>query len=76
MKFRHFQQKKLKNLIPGYKPETSLDSNEPEKVISNFSSHTLSDSKKRLICKGLSFALPLKNIDYADFLVQFDTFVS
>ena len=40
-KCRHAQQKKLKNLIPGYKPETSLDSHDPEKVISNFSSHIL-----------------------------------
>ena len=33
-----------KNLIPGYKPETSLDCHDLENVISNFSSHTLSDS--------------------------------
>ena len=44
---------KLEKLIPGYKPEISLDSHDPEKVISNFSSHTLSDSEKRLLCKGL-----------------------
>ena len=59
--------KKLRNLIPGYKSETSLDSHDPEKVISNFSSHILSDSEKSLLCKGLRFALPPKKIDYADF---------
>ena len=32
---------KLRHLIPGYKPETSLDSHDPVKVISNFSSHAL-----------------------------------
>ena len=72
LKCRHVQQKKLRNLIPGCKPETSLDSHDPEKVISNFSSHILSDSEKSLLCKGLRFALTPKKIDYADFLLQFE----
>ena len=71
LKCRHFQQKKLRKLIPGYKPEISPDSHDPEKVISNFSSHLLSDSEKILLCKGLRLALPPKKIDYADFLLQF-----
>ena len=69
LKCRHVQQKKLRNLIPGYKPETSLDSHDPEKVISNFFSHILSDSEKTLLCKGLRFTLPPKKIDYSDFLL-------
>ena len=52
LKCRHVQQKKLRNLIPGYKTETSPGSNDPEKVIFNFSS----------LCKGLRFALPPKKI--------------
>ena len=72
LKCRHVQQKKLRNLIPGYKPEISLDSHDPENVISNFPSHVQSDSKKSLPYKGLSFALPPKKIDYADFLAQFE----
>ena len=32
----------------------------------------MSDSEKRLLCKGLRFALPPKKIDYADFLAQFE----
>ena len=72
VKCRQVQQKMLRNLIPGYKPETSLDSHDPKKVISNFSSHILSDSEKSLLCKGLRFALPPKKIDYADFLLQFE----
>ena len=64
--------KKLRNLIPGYKSETSLDSHDPEKVISNFSFHILSDSEKSLLCKGLRFALPTKKIGYADFSLQFE----
>ena len=66
-KCRHVKHKRLRNLIPGCKPETSLESHDPEKVIYNFSSHTLSDSEKSLLCKGLRFALSPKKIDYADF---------
>ena len=50
--------------------ETSLDFHDPEKVISNFHSHTKSDSEQSLLCKDFRFALPPYNIDYADFLVQ------
>ena len=60
------------NGLPGCKPETSLDSHDPEKVISNFSSHILSDLEKSLPCKCLWFDLPPKKIDYADFLLQFE----
>ena len=56
LKCRQVQQKRLRNLIPGYKPETSLDSHDPEKVISNFSSHILSHSERSLLCKGPRFA--------------------
>ena len=41
-------------------------------MISNFSSNSLSDSKKSLLCKGLRFALPPKRIDYTNFSVQFE----
>ena len=63
LKYMHVQQKKFRNLKPRYKPETSLDSYDPEKGISNFSSHILSDSEKSMLCKGLRFALPPEEID-------------
>ena len=72
LKCRHVQHKNLRNLIPGYKPETFLDSRDPGKVISNFSCHNLWDSEKSLLCKGLRYALPPKKIDYAGFLLQFE----
>ena len=62
LKCRPVQQKKLRNLIPGYKPELSLDSHDPGTEISTFSSYTLSDSEKSLLCKGLRFALPPKKL--------------
>ena len=71
-KCSHVQQKKIRILIPGYKPEKFLDYYDPEEMISNFSSHTLSDSEKGLLCKGLRFTLPSKKIDYVDFLAQFE----
>ena len=37
LKSRYVQQKKARNLISGYAPEGSLDSHDPQKVISNFS---------------------------------------
>ena len=40
-----------------------------------FSSYSFSDSQKSLLCKGLRFTLPPKNIDYAGFLVQFEVFI-
>ena len=72
MKFRYVQQKELGNLIPGCEPKTSLDCHDPEKLISNFFSHTLPESEKSLLCKGLSFVLPPKRIDYPDFSLQFE----
>ena len=66
--------KKCDDLVPGHKPETSLDSHDPEKMTSNFSSHTLSDPKKSLLSRNLRFALPPTKIDYTDFLVQFELF--
>ena len=41
-----------------------------DKVIINFSSYNLSDHEK--ICKGLSFAIPSKTIEYSEFLVPFE----
>ena len=40
----------------------SLSRNNPDKVIYNFSSVTLSDSDKSLLSKGLHFALPLASL--------------
>ena len=57
LKCKHVLQEKLRNIIPGYKPQISIDSHDPEKVISNYTSNTLSDSEKCLLCKGLRFAL-------------------
>ena len=41
-------------------------------MIFNFWSNVLNTTKKSLLCKGLNFAIPPKNINYADYLVPFE----
>ena len=38
---------------------------DPDKVILNFSCYNLSDHQKIVLCKGLSFAIPPKTIEYS-----------
>ena len=45
---------------------------DPDKGIFNFSSYNLSDHKKIVLSKGLSFALPPKTIKYLECLVPFE----
>ena len=63
------QQKKLSNLV-----KSSISIHDPSKVIFNFSKYELSDCEKRLLAKGLTFSLPHKYLDCADYLVGFEFF--
>ena len=70
IKFRHLS--KLKNLIPNFTWDlVATSSHDPEKVIFNFSSYKLSSSDKDLP-KGLRFAIPPKQIDYSNFMTEFE----
>ena len=63
---------KLKNLIPNFTWDlVATSSHDPEKVIFNFSSYKLSSSDKDLP-KGLRFAIPPKQIDYSNFMTEFE----
>ena len=42
------------------------------KVIYNFSKHNLTEVEKSVLCKGLQFALPPRNLEYADYMVSFE----
>ena len=44
---------------------------DPEKIISNFSSHEIRDDEKSLLCKGLKFSVPPKGLYYADHMLPF-----
>ena len=69
IKFRHL--KKLKNLIPNFSWDLlATDSHDPDKVISNFSSYELTNSDKKLLSKGLRFAIPPRQIDYSGYLTE------
>ena len=44
---------------------------DPDKVISNFSSHEIRDDEKSLLCKGLKFSVPPKGLCYTDHMLPF-----
>ena len=49
-----------------------VTSHNPYKVIFNFLSNILNTTKKSLLCKGFNFAIPPKNINYADYMIPFE----
>ena len=71
-RIRLIQEKKLFNL--GMR--TAAETNDPEKVIFNFSSHTLTASEKSLLAKGLNLSIPPKELNYGTFLQPFESFYS
>ena len=71
-KIRKKQGKKLHNLFLNNSFHNSITSQDPDKVIFNFSSHVLNTTEKSLLSKGLNFAIPPKNINYADYMLHFE----
>ena len=63
------QQKKFSELLQEYPSR-----NYPEKVIFNFSKANLNKSQKTLLSKGLNFSLPPKQLEYVDYLLDFELF--
>ena len=62
------QERKLVNL--GLK--TAAETNDPEKVIFNFSNRALTSNEKQLLVRGLNLSIPPKKLNYADFLHPFE----
>ena len=52
--------------------ELSKVSHDPDKIIFNYSSYTLTKSDKSLLCKGLNFAIPPDKLEYSDYLLPFE----
>ena len=50
----------------------SVTTHDPDKVIFNFWGHVLNTTEKSLLSKGLSFTIPPKNINYADYMLPFE----
>ena len=64
--------KKLNNLSSNNSYFESVTSHDPEKVLFNFSSHQLTEHEKSLLSRGLNFAIPPKDLNYADYLLPFE----
>ena len=69
-KVRDVHNKKLHNL--GL--ENRYECHDPDKVIFNYSSYKLSDLEKRLLAKGLNYALPPIKLNYGDYMTPFELF--
>ena len=68
---RKNQGTKLHNLYLNNSYHNSVTSHDPDKVIFNLSDHALNTTEKSLLNKRLNFAIPPKNINYADFMLPF-----
>ena len=69
-KVRDVHNKKLHNL--GL--ENRYECHDPDKVIFNYSSYKLSDLEKRLLAKGLNYALPPTKLNYGNYMTPFELF--
>ena len=70
--YRKVQGKKISNLRSDNSYYESVTSHDPEKVLLNFSNHSLTEHEKSLLSRGLDFAIPPKNVNYADYLLPFE----
>ena len=52
--------------------DNSIGAHDPDKVIFNYSSYKLSDIEKKVLVRGLNFALPPVKLNYADYLTPFE----
>ena len=71
-KVKNTQSKKVCNLLLNNIGNISKTTHAPDKVIFNFSNYRLNNHEKSLLCKGLNFAIPPKNIKYSDYLLPFE----
>ena len=69
---RKNQGKKFHNPFLNNSYHNSVKSHDPDKVIFNFSGHVLDNTEKSSLSKGLNFAIPPKNLNYADFMLTFE----
>ena len=52
--------------------DSSKGAQDPNKVIFNYSSHKLSDIEKKVLARGLNFALPPVKLNYGDYLTPLE----
>ena len=71
-KIRKNKGTKVHNLFLNNSYHNSVTSHDPDKVIFNFSGHVLNTTEISLLGKGLNFAIPPNNINYADYMLPFE----
>ena len=71
-KIRKNQGKKLHNLFLNNSNHNLAISHDPDKVIFNLPVHVLKTTEKSLLSKGRNFAIPTKNINFADYMLPFE----
>ena len=69
-KVRDVHNKKLHNL----RLENRYECRDADKVIFNYSSYKLLDLEKRLLAKGLNYALPPTKLNYGDYMALLEPF--
>ena len=52
--------------------DSSIGAHDPDKFIFNYWSHKLSDIEKKLLVRGLNFALPPVKLKYGEYLTPFE----
>ena len=52
--------------------DSSIGAHDLDKVIFNYSSHKLSDIEKKVLARGLNFALPPVKLNYGHSLTSFE----
>ena len=65
---KEVQDKKLHKLLE----RSKAFCNDPKKVIHNFSSYKLSKTEEDILIKGLNFSILPKNLNYADYCINFE----
>ena len=65
----NMQKPKLQNLLKIASNNIFSDSNNPERVIVNFSLHELTDDEKNVLHKGLIFSVKHGFIEYSELFV-------
>ena len=71
-KIQETRGKKLQNVFLNNYHDNSVTSHDADKGIFNFSSHVLTDHERCLLSEGLKFAIPPKDINYANYLLPFE----
>ena len=67
-KHKEVQDKKLHQLLD----RSKAFSNDPKKVIHNFSGYKLSKIEENILVRGLNFSIIPKNLNYGDYCVNFE----